>query len=320
MSTESKTVLRAAAAPDLVRMQEANRMCAHCWFVSPRLDLCISMSVVLNTGHMCLVLLCVCVRMCVWRVPWGVWYYPAWCAPGSASITASNASPGEHDITHTYTRSHRGDPHWAKFPLAPPARQRLYIYLYVCVWVCVSTVCQPIESMLSPESLSAGAPAAANQPASQSKCLICSLSVDRPITGRISQEGPATWVRTVALATSIIILEAGEGEKDFFLLFFNKSAKKGGYILWIFRSDIWKYSNLEISCVSSLLHFLNTRVHGWNKGASPAVSKLCCPISSSTGGGYRGVCIPFLVLYSWPPECIIVKTWNNTLKFTESYI
>lgn len=237
MSTESKTVLRAAAAPDLVRMQEANRMCAHCWFVSPRLDLCISMSVVLNTGHMCLVLLCVCVRMCVWRVPWGVWYYPAWCAPGSASITASNASPGEHDITHTYTRSHRGDPHWAKFPLAPPARQRLYIYLYVCVWVCVSTVCQPIESMLSPESLSAGAPAAANQPASQSKCLICSLSVDRPITGRISQEGPATWVRTVALATSIIILEAGEGEKDFFLLFFNKSAKKGGYILWIFRSD-----------------------------------------------------------------------------------
>lgn len=189
------------------------------------------------TQAICALFCSVCVRMCVWRVPWGVWYYPAWCAPGSASITASNASPGEHDITHTYTRSHRGDPHWAKFPLAPPARPRLYIYLYVCVWVCVSTVCQPIESMLSPESLSAGAPAAANQPASQSKCLICSLSVDRPITGRISQEGPATWVRTVALATSIIILEAGEGEKDFFLLFFNKSAKKGGYILWIFRSD-----------------------------------------------------------------------------------
>lgn len=78
------------------------------------------------------------VGVCVWRLPWGVRYYPAWAALGSASITASNASPGEHDITHTYACSHRGDPHWAKFPLAPPVRQKR---LYMCVSVCDPAVC-----------------------------------------------------------------------------------------------------------------------------------------------------------------------------------
>lgn len=260
--------------------------------------------------------------VCVWECVYDEF-------PGECDITQRGVLLGvllllpatpllESMILHTHTLAPTEvTPTGPNFPLhLQLASVCIYTSMYVCECVCLLSASRLNQCSL--QNLSAGAPAAANQPASQSKCLICSLSVDRPITGRISQEGPATWVRTVALATSIIILEAGEGEKDFFLLFFNKSAKKGGYILWIFRSDIWKYSNLEISCVSSLLHFLNTRVHGWNKGASPAVSKLCCPISSSTGGGYRGVCIPFLVLYSWPPECIIVKTWNNTLKFTES--
>lgn len=256
----------------------------------------------------CSVFVCVCVRMCVWRVPWGVWYYPAWCAPGSASITASNASPGEHDITHTYTRSHRGDPHWAKFPLAPPARQRLYIYipLYVCECVCLLSASRLNQCSL--QNLSAGAPAAANQPASQSKCLICSLSVDRPIAGRISQEGPATWVRTVALATSIIILEAGEGEKDFFCCFLTNLQTK-----WVtVRFQIWYHTDLKIFQSRNFTRFLSPTFfkHLSARLKQGCVTKLCCPISSSTGGGSRGV-------YSWP-ECIIVKTWNNSLKFTES--
>lgn len=147
MSTESKTVLRPAAAPDLVRMQEANRMCVHCWFVSPRLDLCISMSVVLNTGHMCLVLLCVCVCVCEnvcmtsslgsvilpsvvcsWecfyycqqRLSWRAWYY-----------------------THIHSLPQRWPPLGQISPCTSSSPAFVYIPLCMCVSVCV--YCLPAD-------------------------------------------------------------------------------------------------------------------------------------------------------------------------------
>lgn len=111
---KSKTMPQPTPASNFRKMSWANGMRVHHWL--PCLDLCISMSAVLNTVHMwrASLSLCMCGWLCVWRLPWGVWYYPARSAPGSASITASDASPGEHDITHTYSRSHRGDPHWAQ--------------------------------------------------------------------------------------------------------------------------------------------------------------------------------------------------------------
>lgn len=125
----------------------------------------------------------------------------------------------ESMILHTHTLGPTEvTPTVPNFPLhLQLASVCIYIPLYVCKCVCLLSASRLNQCSL--QNLSAGAPAAANQPASQSKCLICSLSVDRPIAGRISQEEPATWVRTVALATSIIILEAGEGEKDFFCCF-----------------------------------------------------------------------------------------------------
>lgn len=139
MSTESKTVLRAAAAPDLVRMQEANRMCAHCWFVSPRLDLCISMSVMLNTGHMCLVLLCVCVWECVYDE-----------FPGECDITQRGVLLGvllllpatpllESMILHTHTLAPTEvTPTGPNFPLhLQLARVCIYTSMYVCECVCL---------------------------------------------------------------------------------------------------------------------------------------------------------------------------------------
>lgn len=128
-----------------------------------------------------------------------------WSAPGSASITASNTSPGEHDITHTYARSHRGDPHWAKFPLAPPACQQ-FLYTYC---VCVPTVC-PLASRLNQCPLQnvcwGPLPMPTSQPIKTLNLPTPPPSlVDRPITGRSSQEGPVTWVIVVALATGIIL-------------------------------------------------------------------------------------------------------------------
>lgn len=133
---------------------------------------------------------------------------------GVLLLLPAQPSPGEHDIAHTYTNSHRGDPHWAHSP-TPPPRQCLCRCIYMCE--CCLPGCRPIKLMLSTESLSAGGGGGAClcQLVSQSQASNHwppSSSAGRPITRWIPQEGSVTWVIAVALATGIL-MEVGKDKK-----------------------------------------------------------------------------------------------------------
>ncbi|MEQ2312766.1 hypothetical protein AMECASPLE_034615 [Ameca splendens] len=81
---------------------------------------------------------------------------------GVLLLLPATPSPGEHDIVHTNTNSHRGDPHQAQIPPKPPPCQCFCRCIYMCEW-CLPG-CRPIKSMLSLECLSAGGPCQSANP------------------------------------------------------------------------------------------------------------------------------------------------------------
>lgn len=171
---QSKSLLPLTTAPDLVRMQEANRMRVCTVDLRPPcLDLCISMLVVLNMGHMCHVLLCVCVVGQGGECVYGE--FPRECditqhglLLGVLLLLPATPLP-ESMILHTHTLAPTEvTPTGPNFPLhlQPASRLCVYIYARVCVCVCAYCLpaCQPIKSMLQNICLPGPLPVPTSQP------------------------------------------------------------------------------------------------------------------------------------------------------------
>lgn len=145
MSTESKTVLRAAAAPDLVRMQEANRMCVHtvdlcppvwifalvcqsCWtqaICALFCSVCVCENVCMTSSLGSVILPSVvcsweCFYYCQQRLSWRAWYY-----------------------THIHSLPQRWPPLGQISPCTSSSPAFVYIPLCTCVSVCV--YCLPAD-------------------------------------------------------------------------------------------------------------------------------------------------------------------------------
>lgn len=172
-----------------------------------------------------------CFHYCQQHLSWRAWYY-----------------------THIRSLPQR----WPPLGQISPCTSSLpAVSVYIlCVCAYCLPACQPIKSMPSTECL-LGPFAYANQPANQNAQSADpppSL-VDRPITGRSSQEGPVTWVIVVALATGIILAWKQEEVKwTFHSLTNSQKLRKRQHVSknrlpekeFEVRDSLWAFSGVQL--------------------------------------------------------------------------